>query len=120
MQYLIFIILLLSTTIASFWEGHKQGTESAIAHQTAIEDTLNTKFTEQQNAITRSIEGIRATNTTIVRKVETRIKDNPVYIDCKHDSIVLRSINAALTNTNEPADPAKSVKTSLPGTNPAK
>ena len=120
MPYLIFVIAFLSSVIAAYWEGHKQGMESAIAHQTTIEKTLDAKFQEQQNAIVTTIQGIRVTQTTIVKRVEKTIQDNPVYIDCKHSPTVLRDINSALTNTSQPAVSSKLIGDSMPRTDAAK
>lgn len=117
MGYLIGLILILSCSIASYWEGMQQGENKAMAANAKIESVMTTEFTKQQKEITNAIANIRTTNTTIYKKVETAIIDKPVYRDCVHDADVLRDINAAIANPGKPISSGKPTGDSMPRTN---
>lgn len=57
-----------------------------------------------QESAAREIRSIVVKNTTIRQKVEEKIREVPVYADCRHDPNVLRLLNDALTGaSSEPA-----------------
>lgn len=59
---------------------------------------------EAQLGAADAISKIVVRNTTIQGKIETVIRDNPVYRDCKHDDRGLQLINEALTGRTGPTD----------------
>jgi len=63
-----------------------------------------TREAAQQGAAD-AIAKIQITNTTIRQAIETRVREVPVYRDCKHDGRVLDDINRALRG--EPAGQGK-------------
>jgi hypothetical protein len=63
----------------------------------------------------RSIARIEIKNTTIQGRVQTIVRENIVYRDCRHAPGGLRDVNEALTGRAEPAGDGK-----LPGAQPAR
>lgn len=49
------------------------------------------------------ISKIRVRNTVVQGRIQTIVKDNPVYRDCEHDDAAFRLLNDALTG-QEPSD----------------
>jgi hypothetical protein len=74
----------------------KQAKVEAVAQR--IRDEVALKTAEQ-------IAAIQIRHTTIRQKVETEIRENTVYRDCRHSDDALRLLNSALENSAPiPAD----------------
>lgn len=90
----------------AFWYGTGVGENKVIAKQAKDNElVLETRKAAQLGAAD-AIAQIKITNTTVRGKVETIIRDNPVYRDvtCRHDAIGMQYINEALTGRSVPAD----------------
>jgi hypothetical protein len=87
----------------------QQGTE-------AREELLVKKGIEAgQKGAAEAIAKIELKQVTIRQRVETEIREKPVYRDCQHSADVLRDINAALTgDEHQPAGGGE-----LPAVSPA-
>lgn len=55
-------------------------------------------------ASAKAIAAIEVKNVTVKQRVETQIRDRPVYRDCAHDQRVLNDINRALTGAEPSGD----------------
>lgn len=79
------------------WWAYGLGSDHEIATQ-AREDKAAAVATEAAaSAAAHAISHIEVRNVTIKQAVETRIREVPVYRDCRHAPGVLDNINAALT-----------------------
>lgn len=81
----------------AFWYGTGVGRDGEIAKQAAVDlamfDTRKLAMEGAADAISRIV----VRNTTVQGRVETIVRDNPVYRDCVHPADVMRNINEAIT-----------------------
>jgi uncharacterized protein HemX len=81
------------------WWAYGQGQDHEIATQVR-EDKVAAIATEAAaRSAAHAISQIEVRNVTIKQAVETRIREVPVYRDCRHAPGVLDNINAALTGS---------------------
>lgn len=110
-EALAVILLFFGLGGISFYVGmeYKEASMKAAdaAMQKALEDTRKQAMEGAADAISK----ITVRNTTVQGKVETIIRDNPVYRDCQHLPEQLRNINEVLTGRAGPVGDR-----SLPGT----
>lgn len=86
------------------WYGIGLGEDRIIAKQ-ASEDKIRQETREAaQQGAANAIAQIKVVNTTVKGRVETIVRENTVYRDCKHDARSLRDINASITG--DAAQPA--------------
>lgn len=79
------------------------GRDSEKADQAEIDRArAETREAAQQGAAA-AISQIEIKHTTIRQRVETQIREKPVYRDCRHEPGVLLDINEAITGRREPA-----------------
>lgn len=109
------VILWGASVGGAFFYGQGIGKDSQIAKEadikTAIAETRQAALEGAADAIAK----IKVRNTTIQGKVETIVRDNPVYRECAHGPDGLRNVNEALGG--RPGRPGDSV---VPGTDSAK
>lgn len=100
---LLAVLLWVASVAGSYFYGTNVGATGEVAKQLtmekAIEETRKVVLKETANAIAN----IRVHNTTVQGRVETIVRDNPVYRDCQHDPDGLRLINEALSGRSGPA-----------------
>jgi hypothetical protein len=113
---LLAIILWGASLFGMFLYGNNNGKSIEQAKQAAvyaaIEDTRKIAMLGAADAISKIV----VRNTTVQGKVETIVRDNPIYRDCKHDADSLSVINQALTG-----DRTRPVSnSSVSGTDPTK
>ncbi len=89
----------------AFWYGTGIGKDGEVAKQAAINQAIVDTRKEAEMGAANAIAKIKITNTVVRGKVETVIRENPVYRDvaCKHDAIGMQYINEALTGRSVPA-----------------
>jgi hypothetical protein len=113
-ELLIVVLLWVASIAGAFWFGmdHKGAVDQAKKAEVkqAIEDTRKAANEGAADAISKII----VRNTTVQGRVETIVRDNPVYRDCSHDDATLRLLNSALTGRASGAGPTGNG--SLPGT----
>lgn len=102
------LIALVATLIASAGSGYAGWTFSrdyhaakAVEIQKIIEDTARVG----REAAAQAIAGIEVKNVRITQKMETEIREKPVYRDCVADDSVFALTNEAITG-QEPRDPS--------------
>ncbi|WP_374680440.1 hypothetical protein [Hydrocarboniphaga effusa] len=79
------------------------GQDDVKAEQAEIDKAIaDTREAAQQGAAA-AISAIEIKHTTIRQRVETQIREKPVYRDCRHEPGVLLDINEAITGRREPA-----------------
>lgn len=72
------------------------------------EDDIESRATDAAiKAAAVAIANIEVKHVTVKQRVETEIRDRPVYRDCQHPAGVLRDINEALTGQPQPAGDRK-------------
>ena len=101
------LIALVATLIASAGSGYAGWTFSrdyhaakAVEIQKIIEDTARAS----REAAATAISGIEVKNVRITQKLETEIREKPVYRDCVADDGVFALTNEAITG-QESGDP---------------
>ena len=91
------IVLWAVSLIGAGWWMYGLGVDHEVATQ-AREDKAAAVATEAAaSAAAHAISQIEVRNVTIKQAVETRIREVPVYRNCRHAPGVLDNINAALT-----------------------
>lgn len=78
--------------------GETAGNESALSATVIAEQAANSAT----NAAIEAIKGIRIENKYITKQLDTIIKTEPVYLDCKHEPDTVRLLNNALNPPNRP------------------
>lgn len=92
MNPLIYLVIVI-TLVAG---GGVAGWRAAMDHRDAIDLAEFKGKADALDATAREIAKIDVRNVTIRQKVETQIKEIPVYRDCKNTPEVMTSINEAL------------------------
>lgn len=106
------VVVLWGASVAgSFFYGQGIGKDGEIANQAKLDKAITDTREAARLGAADEIAKIKVRNTTVQGKVETIIRDNPVYRDCVHDAVGLRVINEALTGKSGPASGSE-----LPGT----
>jgi hypothetical protein len=107
--------LLWAATIGgAFWYGTGIGRDGEVAKQAAVSKAITDTREEARKGAADAISKIQVRNTRVQGRVETIVRDNPVYRDCRHDADQLRNINEALTGR-----PGSDGGSGVPGANPA-
>lgn len=96
---LAFVIAL----VGAYFKGCNDGADLAEGQQAREDQIAATAFSAAQRGAAKAIAGIEIRNVTIKQRVETEIREKPVYADCRHTPDGLRLVNAALTGGAEPA-----------------
>lgn len=82
--------------------GRSDGRELEQATQLREADIEQRATNAASRAAAAAIANIEVKHVTVKQRVETEIRDRPVYRDCQHPDSVLRDINEALTGQPEP------------------
>lgn len=109
------VILWGASIGGAFFYGQGIGKDSQIAKESGIKDAIAETRAAAQLGAADAIAKIKVRNTTIQGRVETIVRDSPVYRDCLHDPDGLRNINEALGGRSRPASGGV-----VPGTDSAK
>jgi hypothetical protein len=97
------IILWGASIAGTFFYGQGVGKDGEIAKQAQIEKAITDTREAARLGAADEIAKIKVRHTTVQGKVETVIRDNPVYRDCLHSPDSVRLINEALTGRGGPA-----------------
>lgn len=106
--------LWVATTAGAFWYGTGVGRDGEIADRAKVEEAVRETRKLAMEGAADAISRIVVRNTTVQGRVETIIRDNPVYRECVHGPDQLRNINEALTGRAGPAGGG-----GVPGADPA-
>lgn len=99
----LMIGLLWASSIAgSYFYGHTAGVNSEVNRQVEIKQAIEETRDKAQQGAAIEIAKIKVQNTTVMGKVTTLVRDNPVYVECRHDERALQLINQALTGESSP------------------
>lgn len=90
-------VLWLASAAGAFWYGTGVGRDGEIAKQAAVKQAAEDTRKLAMEGAADAISKIVVRNTTVQGRVETIVRDNPVYRDCRHDPDQLRNINEAIT-----------------------
>lgn len=82
---------------AVYVKGQSVGANRVIAEQAKVDKAVDETRAAAQQGAADAIAQIKVVNTTVKGRVETIVRENTVYRDCKHDARSLRDINAALS-----------------------
>jgi uncharacterized protein (UPF0333 family) len=105
------VVLWGASVAGSFFYGQAVGKDGEVAKQAAINQAIIDTRKAAQEGAANAIAQIKVTNTTIRGRTDTIIRNDPVYVDCRHSDIGVRNINEALTGKPGAASDSK-----LPGT----
>lgn len=104
---LAIVVLWGGSVGGAYFYGSGVGKDGEIANQAKINQAITDTREAAQLGAADAIAKIKVTNTTIKGRIETTIRDNPIYVDCKHGDDGLRDINEALTGKSQPASGSK-------------
>lgn len=90
----------------AYIKGRSDGRAVEIAQRVTIEEVAKAAREASQQAAAEAIANIEVKNVTIRQKLETEIREKPVYRDCHADQRVLDTVNEAITG-NPPASSSK-------------
>jgi len=91
------VLLWGASVFGAFRYGTDVGKDGEIAKNSEIKKAIDETYTKAMEGSAEVISKITVRNTTIQGRVETIVRDNTVYRDCRHDAAGLRTINQALT-----------------------
>lgn len=92
------VLLWVASVAGSFIYGNSVGKDAEAVKQTEIKQAIeDTRETARQGAASE-IAKIKVRSTTIQGKIQTVVRDNPVYRDCQLDAAGLQLVNEALTS----------------------
>ena len=102
--YVILAVVVLwgGSVGSAFWYGTGVGKDGEIANQAENRQLIIDTREQAQQGAASEIAKLKPKYTTIQGKLETVVRENVVYRDCKHSPEALRLINAALTNELAP------------------
>ena len=110
-EVLIVVALWLASVLGAFYFGMDYKEASMKAADAVLKEAIQDTRKQAMEGAADAIGKITVRNTTVQGKVETIIKDNPVYRDCQHTPDGLQYINQALTGRTGPTGGG-----SMPGT----
>lgn len=113
---LIGLLVFVVSLAGSFWLGTTVGKNSEIARVTELKEVVVATREDAKQGAADAIAKIQIRNTTVQGRVQTIIKDNPVYGDCKHNPDALRLLNEALTGTSTGSGTGRDGSDSVPST----
>lgn len=96
----------------AFFYGTGVGQDREIAKQAAVEDSVRATREAAAQGVAGEIAKLKPQNTIIRGRVETIVRENTVYRDCRHTPDGLRVLNEALTGRAQPASDS-----AVPGVN---
>lgn len=86
----------VASVLGAGWWAYGAGQDAQIAMHTSEQRVAAVATAAAASAAANAISKIEVRNVTIKQAVETRIREVPVYRQCRHASGVLDNINAAL------------------------
>jgi hypothetical protein len=86
----------------SYVKGRSDGRAVEIAQRVTLEEVARTAREASQQAAGEAIAKIEVKNVTIRQRLETEIREKPVYRDCIADQRVLDTVNEAITGNTAP------------------
>ncbi|WBS00214.1 hypothetical protein OU994_18000 [Pseudoduganella sp. SL102] len=89
--------LWVASAACTFWYGTTVGRDGEVARQAKLEKAITETRNLAMKGAADAIAKIVVRNTTVQGRVETIVRDNPVYRDCVHSPDQLRNINEAIT-----------------------
>jgi hypothetical protein len=93
----------LASAGGAFWYGTNVGEDHQVAIEAAIEKTVVATREAGQQGAAKAIAKIEVKNVTINRQLETTVRDNPVFRDCRSGDDSVRLYNSAIPGYAEPA-----------------
>ncbi len=97
------VVLWGASVGGAFWYGTSTGRDGEIAKRAAVDQAVADTRKLAMEGAADAISKIQVRNTTVQGRVETIVRDNPVYRDCVHPADVMRNINEALTGRPGPS-----------------
>lgn len=97
--YLILATVILwgASVAGAFFYGTNTGADAEIAKQAKIDQAIEVTREAARQGAADAIKRIKVTNTSIKGRVETIVRENVIYRDCRHAPDGLRNLNEALT-----------------------
>lgn len=90
------IVFWFASLVGVGWWGYGLGSDHELAIQKREDKAAAVATDAAASAAAHAISQIEVRNVTIKQAVETRIREVPVYRDCRHAAGVLDNINSAL------------------------
>lgn len=91
------VLLWVASVGGSYWYGTGVGKDAEVVKQSEIKQAIEDTREKARQGAAIEIAKIKVRNTTIQGKVETIVRDNPVYRDCRHSDDAFRLLNESLT-----------------------
>lgn len=83
----------------SYNMGYKAGETAGVASSLNAQAIATQAANAATNASVEAIKGIRIENKYITKQLDTVVKNEPVYVDCKHSPDAVRLLDSALAGT---------------------
>lgn len=87
----------------AFFYGQGIGRDGEIAGQAKIKQAIEDTREQAQQGAAQAIARIEVKNVTINRKLETVVRENPVFRDCRSGADSMRLFNSGIPGYTEPA-----------------
>lgn len=97
------LVVWVASIGGAFFYGQGVGKDAQVAKEAAVKDAIAETRKAALEGAADAIAKIKVRSTTIQGKVETIVRDKPVYRDCQHDPDGLRNVNEALGGRTGPA-----------------
>lgn len=91
------VTLWVASVAGSFFYGQSVGTDAEKVKQSEIKQAIEDTREQARQGAASEIAKIKVRNTTIQGRLQTVVRDNPVYRDCQHDAAGMQLINEAIT-----------------------
>lgn len=96
-EVLALLLTVIVLAVGSFYLGMSYKDALNVAEVAKVQQAIQDTSKVMREVAADAISKITVRNTTIQGKVETIVRDNPVYRDCVNDASVVRNINEVLT-----------------------
>lgn len=90
------VVMWGASVVGAYFYGGNVGANAEIAKQASIKEAVEATRKAAQEGAANEIAKLKIRHTTVKGKVETIVRENVVYRDCKHSPDSLRLINDAL------------------------
>lgn len=97
------VLAALGATAGAYVKGRGDGRAIEFAERATLEEVARVAREAAMEGAAKKIAEIEVKNVTIRQKLETEIREKPVYRDCVADQRVLDTVNEAITGDIAPS-----------------
>lgn len=108
------VLVWVGTVAGAFYYGTDVGASSEIAKQVAVAKAIMDTRLQAHLGAADAIAKLKIQHTTVQGKLETVVRENVVYADCKHTPDGLQLINESLTGNRSGSTGGGNVSGAIP------